>query len=134
MASPPANNPYTYQSASTTATRALLTSTKPTEIPSSSSNDITTTSAKETLQRRTTNHYEQAASAATQTGQLPATTAGSVAASVADGPGMPKRQQSWKMSDFKGQLQEQMLASGVVGGHGFSGSELKQRVDMVSLL
>ena len=73
------------------------------------------------LQSNTTRNYEQAAAAATKADRIPATTAGSAAASVADRPGMP-RQQSWKMSDFKGQQQGQMLA-GVGGGHGYTSTQ-----------
>ena len=77
-------DPFTYQRPSTIATRSLISDAKPVELPSG------------TLQRKPTNHYEQAAAAATKADQIPATTAGSVAASVNNGPGA-KRQQSWKM-------------------------------------
>jgi hypothetical protein len=119
MASIPASssNPYAYQKPSTMATRSLVSDSKPTEMPSSSSNDVDNKD-KPTLQRRTTDNYEQAAAAATKAGQIPATTAGSAAASVTDRPGA-KRQQSWKISDFKGQQQGQMLA-GRPGGQGYS--------------
>ena len=73
------------------------------------------------MQRKTTNNYEQAAAEATKTGQMPATTASSAAASVTDRPGM-QRQQSWKRSDLKGQQQSQMLA-GVTSGQGYSSTQ-----------
>lgn len=88
------------------ATRSLVSGSQSTEPGPSTS--------KPALQRRTTNNYEEAAAAATKAGELPATTAGSAAASVTDRPGV-QRQQSWKMSDLKGQQQGQMLAGKVVG-------------------
>lgn len=103
---------YTYQKPSTMATRSLISDNKPTESASTSS--ASADQDKPALQRRTTNNYEQAAAAAAKAGQLPATTAGSAAASVNDRPGA-QRQQSWKMSDFKGQQQGQMLAGKAVG-------------------
>lgn len=126
MASTGNSNPYTFQRASTVATRSLISDTKPSEIPSTSSNDVKG-HAKETLQSKTTNHYEQAAAEAIKADHIPATTASSAAVSVSDRPSA-KRQQSWKMSvvntdcqvksmltcvtrtDFKGQQQGQMLA------------------------
>ena len=99
------------------ATRSLVSDSKPTETPSSSSNDVDA-HQKPILQRKTTDNYEQAAAAATKAGQMPATTAGSAAASVTDRPGV-QMQQSWKRSDFKGQQQGQMLA-GVPSGQGYS--------------
>ena len=118
MASTTQSNPYTFQRASTMATRSLVSDTKPTETPSASSNDIDPHS-KPTLQKMTTNNYEQAAVTATRSGQIPATTAASAAAFVTDRPGV-QRQQSWKMSDFKGQQQGQMLAGKMSGGQGYS--------------
>jgi hypothetical protein len=91
------------------ATRSLISEDKPSDVDAS---------GKPTLQRKTTNHYEQAAAAATKANQIPATTAGSVQASVTDRPGV-QRQQSWKMTDFKGQQQGQMVA-GKSGGQGYS--------------
>lgn len=87
------------------ATRSLVASTDVSE-------------SKPTLQRTPTDNYTRAATAATQTGSLPATTASSVAASVTDRPGMP-RQQSWKMSDFKGR-QQGLMVEGKAGGLGYS--------------
>lgn len=96
MASTSNNNPYTFQRASTMATRSLISDTKPSEIASTSSNDVKG-HAKETLQHETTTHYEQAAAEATKADRIPATTAASAAASLSDRPGA-KRQQNWKMS------------------------------------
>lgn len=110
---------YTYQTPSTMATRSLISDTKPTSIP-----DIDHTS-RSTLQSTSTDNYEQAAAAATKANQIPATTAGSVAASVADRPGAPLRQQSWKMSDFKGQQQGQMVAGRGGAGQGYSSTGAK---------
>jgi len=111
------SNPYTFQRASTTATRSLLSNTKPAEIPSSSSNDVRVHD-QPTLHRQPTNHYEQAAAAATKADIIPATTANSAAVSVADGPGA-KRQQSFKMSDFKAQQSNQSCVCNDCD-HGFS--------------
>ena len=116
MASTTNSNPYAFPRASEMATRSLVSGSKPGE-SSSASNDVNA-NEKPTLQRRTTNNYEEAAAAATTSGQLPATTAGSAAASVNDRPGM-QREQSWKMSDLKGQQQGQMLA-GKAAGQGYS--------------
>ena len=113
MASTSASNQYTYQKASELATRSLVSGSKPTETPSTSSKDINAHD-KPTLKRQPTNHYEEAAAAATKAGQLPATTASSAAASMTDRPGV-HRQQSWKMSDLKGQQQGQMLAGTRIG-------------------
>lgn len=120
MASTSNSNPYAFQRASTMATRSLVSDSKPAEILSNSFNDVDAHD-KPTLQRKTTNHYEQAAAAAAKTDQIPATTAGSVVASVTDRPG-PNRQQSWKMSDLKGQQQGQMLA-GMTSEHGYSSTQ-----------
>jgi hypothetical protein len=123
MASAANSAQYTYQRAGEMATRSLVSGSKSTEPGPSTSKPMETTSAssndtnasdKPTLQRRTTNNYEEAAAAATKASQLPATTAGSAASSVTDRPGV-QRQQSWKMSDLKGQQQGQMLAGKVVG-------------------
>lgn len=113
-------NPYTFQGAGTMATRSLISNSKPAETPSPSSNDVDLDD-KPTLQRKSTNHYEQAAAAATKAGQIPATTASSAAASVDDKQGL-QRQQSWKMSDFKGQQQGQMLAC-KPSGQGYSSTQ-----------
>lgn len=120
MASSANSDPYAFQRASTLATRSLVSDTKPTEMPSASSPDLDS-HAKPNLQRKATNNYEEAAAEATRAGQMPATTAGSAAASIADRPGM-QRQQSWKRSDLKGQLQSQMLA-GVTSGQGYSSTQ-----------
>ncbi|KAK3699271.1 hypothetical protein LTR37_016514 [Vermiconidia calcicola] len=101
------------------ATRSIISGTKPTETPSASSDDVDT-QAKPTLQRKHTNHYERAAAAATKADEIPATTAGSAAASVTDRPGM-QRQQSWKRSDLRGQQQAQML--GRASGQGYSSTQ-----------
>ncbi|KAK3057006.1 hypothetical protein LTR09_002044 [Extremus antarcticus] len=118
------SNPYQYQKPSTMATRSLVSDAKPTELSSSSSANRDS-SGKPTLQRTTTDNYEKAAAAATKANQIPATTAGSVAASVADRPGALQRQQSWKMSDFKGQQQGQMMAGRGSGGQGYSSTGQK---------
>ena len=110
MASTTSSNQYTFQRASTMATRSLVSDSKPSETPSASSNDVDATQ-KPTLQRKTTNHYEQAAAGATTAGQPPAATA-------TDRPTVD-RQQSWKRSDLKGQQQGQML-SNVAEGQGYS--------------
>lgn len=104
------SNPYVYQRPSTLATRSLVSNNKADELSPTSSNASSPGS--------TTTHYERAAAEATRADHIPATTAGSVLASVTDRPGM-MRQPSWKMADLKGQQQGQMLA-GVVSGHGYS--------------
>lgn len=103
------SNTYAYQSGSTMATRSLVSDNNTTN----SSNDV----GKPTPQR----NYEQAAAAATKADQVPATTAGSAAASVTDRTGA-MRQQSWQMSDLKGQKQEQMV-SGKAAGPGYSSTQ-----------
>ena len=120
MASTTNSNPYAFQRASTMATRSLVSDSNPKETPSASSNDVDAHN-KPTLQRKTTDNYEQAAAAATKAGHIPATTAGSAAASVTDRPGV-QRQQSWKMSDFKGRQQGQMLAD-KASGHGYTSTQ-----------
>lgn len=107
------SNAYAQPKASAMATRSLVDRSKPADTPS-----VDTNNEKPTMQRRTTNYYEEAAATATKSGQIPATTAASAAASVNDRPGV-QRQQSWKMSDLKGQQQGQMLA-GKAGGQGYS--------------
>jgi hypothetical protein len=109
MSSPQCTQPKAAQ----LATRSLVSDTTP------STSALPTDKDKPALTRKTTDNYEQAAAAATKAGSIPATTAGSVAASVTDRPGMPARQQSWKMSDFKGQQQGQMMAA-KVSGQGYS--------------
>ena len=115
MASNAQQNPYAFQRAGTMATRSLISDPKPSQ---TSSNEVDL-HGKPTLQRKTTDHYEKAAAATTQSGQLPATTAASAAASFSDGPASFQRQQSWKRSDLKGQHQAQMLAS-KPAGQGYS--------------
>lgn len=99
------SNPYTFQRASTMATRSLVS-----DAQADSNSTETETESKPTLQRRTTNHYEEAAAAAAAAKKEDTTTedSGNVPAG-SDRPGF-QRQQSWKMSDFKGQQQGQMLA------------------------
>ena len=100
------------------ATRSLVSDSKPIETPSAWSNDMGHHD-KPILQSPTTDNYEKAAAAATRADHIPATTAGSAAASVADRPGMQQRQPSWNMSDLKGQHQGQMLAE-KAGRHGYT--------------
>ena len=102
MPSTPTPNPSSPPRASTIATRSLLSGSAPSPPPP-------------------TTHYEAAAVHATQHHAQPATTASSAAASVSSpaGPAAPLRQQSWKMSDFKGQQQAQMVDARA-GGQGYS--------------
>lgn len=80
------------------ATRALVSDSKPTATPSLSSNDIDIAS-KDVLQGTNTDNYSQAAANAAKT-----------SANETDRPGLG-RQQSWKMSDKKREVTEQMFAS-----------------------
>ena len=105
---------YTQPKGAALATRSLVSESAPADASSTDTN----AADRPVLQRRITNNYEEAAAAATKAGQIPATTAASAAASVTDRPGV-QRQQSWKMSDLKGQQQGQMLAE-KAAGQGYS--------------
>ena len=95
-----------------------------TQSPSAAANatrSLLSPSSTDTPNSTPTSNYETAAASSTKNGQLPTTTAQSVAASVADRPGAPLRTQSWKMSDLKGMQQGMMVDSAAAGkGPGYS--------------
>ncbi|KAI7299066.1 hypothetical protein KC315_g17787 [Hortaea werneckii] len=138
MASALGTHPYDYQKASTLATRALVSETKPTEIPSSSSHDFhltstndndpnhpgktpvvssggTTTTISAAAGPPATSNYQQASSAA-------------AAAEAAKNDGLPgsgvtaQRRQSWNQSDLKREAHEKLLEAGSLKGYHSSGS------------
>ncbi|KAI7223801.1 hypothetical protein KC343_g2925 [Hortaea werneckii] len=130
MASTLGTHPYDYQKASTLATRALVSETKPAEIPSSSSHDFhltnkdpdfnhptgvvvgsggvtTTTTSAAGAGPPATNNYHQASSSAT-------------AAAAAEG-APAQRRQSWNPSDLKREAHEKLLEAGSLKGYHSSG-------------
>ncbi|KAI7721816.1 hypothetical protein KC353_g1077 [Hortaea werneckii] len=138
MASTLGTHPYDYQKASTLATRALVSETKPAEIPCSSSHDFhltdtndndpnrpgkapvvsggggTTTTISAAAGPPATSNYQQASSAA--------------AAEAAKNDGLPgsgitaQRRQSWNRSDLKREAHEKLLEGGNMKGYHSSGS------------
>ncbi|KAI6914498.1 hypothetical protein D0869_01299 [Hortaea werneckii] len=143
MASTLGTHPYDYQKASTLATRALVSETKPAEIPSSSSHDFHLTSTNDNDPNRpgkppvgsgsgggttttisaaagppATSNYQQASSAA----------AAEAAAEAAKSDVMPgsgitaQRRQSWNRSDLKREAHEKLLEAGSLKGYHSSGS------------
>jgi len=106
------SEPYTFQRASTMATRSLVSDDNPTQIPSLSSNDGDF--EKPTMQRRTTNNYEQAAAARNNA-------AGVTEAAALEKPALD-RQQSWSLSDMKRQAMDKVLSMGN-GGSGYSSTQ-----------
>ncbi|KAI7215457.1 hypothetical protein KC333_g5451 [Hortaea werneckii] len=139
MASTLGTHPYDYQKASTLATRALVSDTKPAEVPSSSSHDFhltstndndlnhpgkppvlgggggTTTTTAAGAGPPATSNYQQASSAA-------------AAAEAAKNDGLPgsgitaQRRQSWNRSDLKREAHEKLLEAGSLKGYHSSGS------------
>lgn len=100
-----ATHPYDYKNAASIATRAIVTDTKPTELPCSSSHDHSEHNTQsQTSSPTKTDHYEQAASAAAQR----------------DMPGV-QRMQSWKMDDMKREAHERLLGSTNPQGYHSSG-------------
>lgn len=138
MASTLGTHPYDYQKASTLATRALVSETKPAEIPSSSSHDFHLTNKDNDLNHPTkppvvgggitgttasaraagppaTSNYQQASSAA----------AAAEAARNDTGPGSgatAQRRQSWNPADLKREAHEKLLEGGSLKGYHSSGS------------
>ncbi|KAI7226028.1 hypothetical protein KC330_g8955 [Hortaea werneckii] len=139
MASTLGTHPYDYQKASTLATRALVSETKPAEIPCSSSHDFhltsnndndvnrpgkppivgggdggTTTTTSAGAGPPATSNYQQASSAA--------------AAEAAKNDAVPgsgftaQRRQSWNQSDLKREAHEKLLEAGSLKGYHSSGS------------
>ncbi|GAB1740023.1 hypothetical protein NU219Hw_g4946t1 [Hortaea werneckii] len=139
MASTLGTHPYDYQKASTLATRALVSETKPAEIPSSSSHDFrltsntdndlnhsgkppvvggggggTTTTPPIAAGPPTTSNYQQASSAAA---------AEAAKNEVLSGDGATaQRRQSWNRSDLKREAHEKLLEAGSLKGYHSSGS------------
>ncbi|KAI7553788.1 hypothetical protein KC331_g990 [Hortaea werneckii] len=136
MASTLGTHPYDYQKASTLATRALVSETKPAEIPCSSSHDFhltgtndndvnrpgkppvvgggTTTTTSAGAGPPATSNYQQASALA--------------AAEAAKNDGLPgsggiaQRRQSWNRSDLKREAHEKLLEAGSLKGYHSSGS------------
>ena len=119
------NNPYTFPRPSQLATRTLVGEQKTSETPSASSYDAADAAGKPVLQRRLTDNYAQAAAAAASAGQQqhsPTATSptsstgggewgGASATEFGDERPLAARRQSWKMSDFKREKIEPMLAA-----------------------
>ncbi|KAI7172143.1 hypothetical protein KC316_g10942 [Hortaea werneckii] len=146
MASTLGTHPYDYQKASTLATRALVSETKPAEIPSSSSHDFhltstndndvnhpgkpavvsggggggttTTTTTSAGAGPPATSNYQQASSSA----------AAAAAAEASKNDGLSgsgftaQRRQSWNQSDLKREAHEKLLEAGSLKGYHSSGS------------
>ncbi|KAI7244146.1 hypothetical protein KC343_g3003 [Hortaea werneckii] len=136
MASTLGTHPYYYyQKASTLATRALVSETKPAEIPSSSSHDFHLQTNKDTdidhptgvvggsgLATATTsaagagppatNNYHQASSSA----------AAAAEAAKAESAVTAQRRQSWNPSDLKREAHEKLLEAGSMKGYHSSGN------------
>ncbi|KAI6836795.1 hypothetical protein KC340_g5812 [Hortaea werneckii] len=138
MASTLGTHPYDYQKASTLATRALVSESKPTEVPSSSSHDFhltstsdndlnhpgkapvvsggdaTTTTTSAVAGPPATSNYQQAsASAAAEAAKNDAVPGSGVTA---------QRRQSWNQSDLKREAHEKLLEGGSLKGYHSSGS------------
>ncbi|GAB1732869.1 hypothetical protein NU195Hw_g7722t1 [Hortaea werneckii] len=135
MASTLGTHPYDYQKASTLATRALVSETKPAEIPSSSSHDFHVTTKDPDFNHPTgvvgggggvttattsaagagppaTNNYHQASSSAAEAAKNDGQ-AGSGATA--------QRRQSWNPSDLKREAHEKLLEAGSLKGYHSSG-------------
>ncbi|RMY66561.1 hypothetical protein D0863_08327 [Hortaea werneckii] len=137
MASTLGTHPYDYQKASTLATRALVSETKPAEIPSSSSHDFHLTNKDPDFNHPTgvvvgsgvvttattsaagagppaTNNYHQASSSA-------AAAAAAAEAAKAESGATAQRRQSWNPSDLKREAHEKLLEAGSLKGYHSSG-------------
>ncbi|KAI6828934.1 hypothetical protein KC332_g11347 [Hortaea werneckii] len=139
MASTLGTHPYDYQKASTLATRALVSETKPSEIPSSSSHDFHFLTNKDTdLSHPTTSPAVVGpGTTATALGAGPpatnnyhqaSTSAAAAAAEAAKNDGLPagsgamaQRRQSWNPSDLKREAHEKLLEAGSLKGYHSSG-------------
>ncbi|KAI6906566.1 hypothetical protein KC318_g13436 [Hortaea werneckii] len=139
MASTLGTHPYDYQKASTLATRALVSETKPAEIPSSSSHDFHLTSTNDNDPKlpgrppvvggggggTTTTTSAGAGPPATSNYQQASASAAAEAAkndAVPGSGGIAQRRQSWNRSDLKREAHEKLLEAGSLKGYHSSGS------------
>ncbi|KAI6789865.1 hypothetical protein KC360_g6179 [Hortaea werneckii] len=137
MASTLGTHPYDYQKASTLATRALVSETKPAEIPSSSSHDFHLTNKDHELDHptpspavavggggsgtsmptsgppATSNYHQASTSAAAEAAKNDVPPGGGATA---------QRRQSWNPSDLKREAHEKLLEAGSLKGYHSSGS------------
>ncbi|RMY96020.1 hypothetical protein D0862_08640 [Hortaea werneckii] len=146
MASTLGTHPYDYQKASTLATRALVSETKPVEVPSSSSHDFhltsntdndlshsgkspvvgggesgTTTTTPVAAGPPATSNYQQASSSAAAAAAAAAAEAAKNEVLPGDGATAQMRQ-SWNRSDLKREAHEKLLEAGSLKGYHSSGS------------